>query len=125
MERSSGSGGRSASPAVLAALRELQTEYGKVLPGLVEKLAGAVREARGQMGDAARLEALRAQAHKLRGTAGSYGFRGVSEAAGRLEEATQRALEDPGEERWDPLIAAIEAMAAAATESAEHLPFKG
>jgi HPt (histidine-containing phosphotransfer) domain-containing protein len=125
VDSSSGSGSRSASPAVLAALRELQEDYGKVLPGLVEKLAGAVREARDQMGDAARLEAVRAQAHKLRGTAGSYGFRGVSEAAARLEQATQRALDEPGEERWDALQAAVAEMEAAATEGAEHLPFNG
>jgi HPt (histidine-containing phosphotransfer) domain-containing protein len=124
-EGASGSGRRSASPAVLAALRELQAEYGKVLPGLVEKLAREVGEARRAPADPARLEGLRAQAHKLRGTAGSYGFHGVSQAAARLEEAVQRALAEPGEERWAPLEAAVADMTAAAMETAEVLPFSG
>jgi chemotaxis protein histidine kinase CheA len=125
VESSSGSGGRSPSPAVLAALKELQADYGKVLPGLVEKLAGEVREAKGTPGDAARLEALRGQAHKIRGTSGSYGFRGVSEAAARLEDAVARALEAPGDDAWAPIEAAMVDMKAATSEAAENLPFKG
>jgi chemotaxis protein histidine kinase CheA len=124
-ESSSGSGGRAPSPAVLAALKELQADYGKVLPRLVEKLAGEVREAKAAPGDAARLEALRGQAHKIRGTSGSYGFRGVSEAAARLEDAVVRALAEPGDDPWAPIEAAMVDMKAATSEEAENMPFKG
>lgn len=112
----SSSGSRSASPAVLAALRELQVEYGKVLPGVVAKLAGEVREAKG--GGGAGLQGLRGQAHKLRGTSGSYGFLGVSEAAGRFEQAVLRALAAPGEDEWAAIEAAVEEIGVKAAEAA-------
>jgi len=121
-ESSSGSeGSRSASPAVLAALKELQAEYGKVLPGYIEQLAKDVRRAKEAPGDSGPLEALRVQAHKLRGTAGSYGFRAVSQAAARLEDAVVRALEEQGDERWGPIEAAMAEIEAVMADGAESI----
>jgi HPt (histidine-containing phosphotransfer) domain-containing protein len=114
------------SPEVLAALRELQAEYGKVLPTLVATLAGALERAKGARSDGEALEEVRLQAHRLRGTAGSYGFREVGEAAIRIEE-TVRAMQAGGEgampgDPWQELEGALEAMTAAAQRAAEGEP---
>jgi HPt (histidine-containing phosphotransfer) domain-containing protein len=70
-------------------LAELSALYAAELPGLIQRLdelaAGAARSP-----DDAR--AVRVAAHRLRGTAGSYGFPAVGEAAGRIEDALEGDL---------------------------------
>jgi HPt (histidine-containing phosphotransfer) domain-containing protein len=120
---SSGPNSRPPTPEVLAALKELQAEYGRVLPVLVGKLADALARARRAPSDADALEAVRAQAHKLRGTAGSYGFPGVGDAAVRMEDTAcrlQKGAEPPSEEAWEELERAMADMTAEARRAAEE-----
>lgn len=87
---------RPPTPEVLAALRELQLEYGKVLPELAGKLAEVFRKAIAEPDiQLVALEELRALAHKLRGSAGSYGFPDVGVWATRIEDLAERMLHEP------------------------------
>jgi HPt (histidine-containing phosphotransfer) domain-containing protein len=66
----------------------LCAEYAAELPGLIRALVALVEEA------IARPEVIpdaRAAAHQLRGTAGSYRFTAVGEAAGQIEDALDGA----------------------------------
>jgi HPt (histidine-containing phosphotransfer) domain-containing protein len=112
------------TPEVLAALRELQAEYGKVLPTLVATLASTLERAKGEQPEEGALEEVRLQAHRLRGTAGSYGFRDVGDAAIRIEE-TVRVMQQGGGgalpgDPWLELESAMEAMTAAAKRAEEE-----
>jgi hypothetical protein len=71
-----------------------------MLPGRVRRIARAVRASRRAPGDADLRERARLLAHKLRGTAGSYGHPAVGTAAGRVEEALGRGA-------WDEIEAAL------------------
>jgi HPt (histidine-containing phosphotransfer) domain-containing protein len=71
---------------VQAALAVLRTDYAARLPALIQSLLDLVEEAGERPGVA---EEARLLAHRLRGTAGSYGFVDVSEAAGRIEDAIE------------------------------------
>ena len=73
-----------------AALAELRTGYAAELPGLVREL-GALLDAAAT--DAGALARARQAAHRLRGTAGSYGFVEVGEAAGRIEDALEEGAD--------------------------------
>ena len=65
-------------------MAELRAEYAVELPAIVAALAALIGRAGEGREAAARA---RAAAHRLRGTAGSYGFREVGVAAGEVEEA--------------------------------------
>ncbi len=69
-----------------AALAELAVEYAAELPGLIDELARLVEAA---SADPAAVPRARAAAHRLRGTAGSYGFVAIGEAAGSVEDALE------------------------------------
>ena len=115
---------RPPSPEVLAALKELQAEYAKVLPKLVGTLAEALRRAKSHPEDPVPLEEVRAQAHKLRGSAGSYGFFDVGDAAVRMEEAAIRMQKAPPSEQassWPDLESAMADMTAAAERTVAGL----
>jgi HPt (histidine-containing phosphotransfer) domain-containing protein len=73
-----------ADPRIVAALAELREQYARELPDLIAALTAVV--ARLGVDPAAESDA-KAQAHRLRGTSGSYGFADVSEAVARLEQA--------------------------------------
>jgi serine/threonine protein kinase len=64
-------------------------------PGKLEELSRAAYAARNHANDLEGVRALRHLAHVLRGTAGSFGFPGVSLAAGRIEDAAERLLDEP------------------------------
>jgi chemotaxis protein histidine kinase CheA len=98
------SGGR--LDALAAAREELRGEFLEVLPERLAELASAVERARE---DASSLGAARATAHKLRGTAGSYGFASLSEAAGRIEERLDALLSGRATagEVWSAVDAAL------------------
>jgi HPt (histidine-containing phosphotransfer) domain-containing protein len=71
-------------PRVLAALAELREQYARELPPLVVALAATLA----RLGvDESALADAKGKAHRLRGTAGSYGFHSMSEAAAVLEQA--------------------------------------
>ena len=74
------------SAQLAAAVAELRAEY---LPTIPEKLAileSLVLRARAE-GDGDSREELRALAHRLRGTMGSYGFAEIGAPIGRIEDA--------------------------------------
>jgi chemotaxis protein histidine kinase CheA len=77
--------------AAREALAALRIDYARRLPGRVRQVARALRALRRTPGDARLLERARALAHRLRGTAGSYGFAAVGAAAGRVEDGILRA----------------------------------
>jgi chemotaxis protein histidine kinase CheA len=118
----SGPPSRPPSPEVVAALKELQAEYARYLPGIVAKLAASLRRAKEHPEDAAALEQARMQAHKLRGSAGSYGFADVGDAAVRIEDAAT-SMQNAGPvsryESWPELERAMAEMTAAAKRAIE------
>ena len=70
-----------------AELARLSADYARDLPARVAELREA--HARGAAGAADLCEG----AHRLRGTAGSYGFAEISALAGRLEDALRPPLD--------------------------------
>lgn len=93
-----------ADAAVAELLAALRHDYTRQLPQALAELAQAVIDAR--LGVAPLADA-RMLAHRLRGTAGSYGHRELGEAAGRLE--AQLAA---GELASGPLARSLAAVAA-------------
>src|SRR5579885_810183 len=69
------------------AISMLRRAYAEQLPGKLADLEQAVQLARGKPADQLLLAGVRTRAHKLRGTAGSYGFPEVGKAMGRIEDA--------------------------------------
>lgn len=117
-----GASGRSAQIARPAWLEELRRDYKDRLPDIVRGLTTSVRIAQhdgGPPSDA--FEEARLRAHSLRGTAGSYGFFRVSEAAGRLETVLREIDAAPAPGRtplWETALGALEStVRAAAAES--------
>lgn len=76
--------------AMRAVLADLAAEYAADLPALIEELTALVEAA---AANPATLPRAVAAAHRLRGTAGSYGFAAVGEAAGLVEEALEAAYD--------------------------------
>lgn len=70
--------------AIQAALAELRAEYAEGLLALVGDLSAAVDAACASAGGDA-VTHLRTLAHRMHGAAGSYGFKGVSAAAAKME----------------------------------------
>lgn len=84
--------------AIRAALAELRAEYRELVPAQLRELEDCIAQARRGEGGAAALALARTLAHRVRGTAGSYGWPAVGEAAGRIEDALEAAGEALGEE---------------------------
>ncbi len=74
----------------LAALRR---EYGEQLPALITELAGVVRSLHAGSEGANAVAHARNLAHRLHGTAGSYGYPEVGRAAARVEALLDAMLE--------------------------------
>ncbi len=70
---------------IAKALAELSAEYAATLDERVARIGAAITRARGASNDA--LEVAEREAHRLRGTAGSFGFDAISKVAERLELA--------------------------------------
>ncbi len=85
------------------AVAALMRAFGVKLPARLAALEDALALAR--TGDAEGLGAARRLAHKLHGTAGSYGYAAVSVAAGNLE-----ALLDKSPPSWDEVDTARGAL---------------
>ena len=83
---------------LLDQLAEIRARYGRDLPDRVERLGGALRAWQRAPAEAELCNRARELAHRLRGTAGSFGFAAVGEAAGRIEEAVRKIGGAPGEE---------------------------
>jgi len=106
--------GENATPALDAELQaemdKLHAEYERELPGKLEELRRAIRRARANpLEEKARLEA-RTLAHRLAGTAGSYGFPDESTSAAVIEaQAIAAGTAKPGEveKHWALAEAAV------------------
>ena len=72
---------------IRAALAELRDDFASRLPDRIEAVSKAIRAADGDRQDGELRDEARGAAHRLRGSAGSYGFPAVSVAAGRIEDA--------------------------------------
>ena len=84
-----------------SAQRRLDPAYDRLVEQYVESLPtklAALEQAMtsGRAGDAAALAEAREIAHRMRGTAGCYGFRDLSEAAAVLEEVLRRISQGEG-----------------------------
>jgi HPt (histidine-containing phosphotransfer) domain-containing protein len=91
----------------------LRAEYAETLPERLEELSQAVRLVQEDPADDDRTRRVKALAHALRGTAGTFGFRSLSAAAGCIEEAACRRLERVGEASADGLADIQQGLAAA------------
>jgi HPt (histidine-containing phosphotransfer) domain-containing protein len=104
---------------IRAAFAELHDEFASVLPGRIEVVAAAIRTADAARGDEALRDEARSAAHRLRGSAGSYGFPAISATAGRIEEAlvalAAGSAEDPVAD-WATITAALRELESAANE---------
>ncbi|MDC3959310.1 Hpt domain-containing protein [Polyangium jinanense] len=99
---------------IRAALLELRREYLAELPGLLEQLAEVVSAAKqGSAKDAMRVAVSRA--HALRGTAGSYRFQDISDAAGLIEDGLLGIQGGwlPPEQAWPEIERALASARAA------------
>jgi len=65
----------------------------EILPFFIDELPGT-RDVLSEFGQAKDIESIRKEAHKLRGSAGGYGFQGLSDLAGRLEDSCKNSTRD-------------------------------
>ena len=87
------------SPELAQLMAELKAEYGDGLPAKLGELRRLVQLARAAPADGLALKAARTAAHRLAGTAGSYGFPEESGAAAVVEVQAMQAERASGEER--------------------------
>lgn len=99
-----------------AAFQALRIKYGAGLGEKTRELTAAMERARA--GNPQALEEAHQLAHKLAGTAGSYGFGAVSTAARTLELELKRAGDGKTAADWKALEAARHALAMEVTRSA-------
>ncbi|HLL52964.1 MAG TPA: response regulator, partial [Myxococcaceae bacterium] len=101
-------------------LLALQNDYARSLPGKVAELAEAVRQAHQRLADAELLGEARTLAHRLRGTAGSYGFHAVSASAAVVEDGILRLVAgNAPKDTWTSVEGAVKEMARHAQAAGE------
>jgi chemotaxis protein histidine kinase CheA len=66
-------------------LARARTEYQEKLHGRLQELAGLLRKARDDAAEHGPLHAAQRLAHRICGTAGTFGFSGVSDALARVD----------------------------------------
>ena len=98
----------SAPTEIVNELAAMNAEYGRHLRRRLSSLTEALGKARAGSRDA--VEAAYYDAHKLHGSAGSFGFGSVGEAAGRLEALVKPAREGL-EVDWEAAEAALHELA--------------
>ncbi|HXN55201.1 MAG TPA: response regulator, partial [Myxococcales bacterium] len=74
------------APEALAAMVQMRADYARDLPGKLEALVVSVVAARAAQAEVALRHEARTLAHRISGTAGSYGFPEVGSACAQLEE---------------------------------------
>jgi chemotaxis protein histidine kinase CheA len=102
------------------AFAEMRAAYALELPGEVEALMAAVQRARSEQGRAELTVEARRIAHRLCGTAGSYGFTEIGEAAAELEvalKAIEIAASAPAE-AWAKIDGTLQRITAALAQIA-------
>lgn len=77
----------------------LVSKYARMLPSKLEDLAVAINKSKEDPEDASLLAEVRSQAHKIKGTGGSLGFRQVSECMLFIEHAAATMHEKPANEQ--------------------------
>lgn len=77
----------------------LVSKYARVLPEKLTALAQAVEKAKADSEDKVSLEEVRGQAHKIKGTGGSLGFKKVGEHMAFIENTAIAIAEKPQDER--------------------------
>ncbi|PZM77691.1 MAG: hypothetical protein DKT66_25775 [Candidatus Melainabacteria bacterium] len=77
----------------------LVSKYARMLPSKLEDLAVAINKSKEDPEDASLLAEVRSQAHKIKGTGGSLGFRQVSECMLFIEHAAATMHEKPASEQ--------------------------
>jgi len=97
--------------AAVALIDKLRAEYRQGLPDRLAELRAALAAARS--GPEGLQEAHRV-AHRLAGTAGSYGCHGFGEACGQIEDALSEALQ--GTDPWPRIDEAFKAATAGAAK---------
>jgi HPt (histidine-containing phosphotransfer) domain-containing protein len=97
---------------ILASLRAV---YAADLPALVASLAASLDRARRDP-SAELVRAARGEAHRIHGTAGSYGFKAAGEEAGRIEASLDdlAARRGTAEDAWRAIDRALAALRAEA-----------
>ncbi|QRN94899.1 response regulator [Archangium violaceum] len=103
-----------------AALAALSAEYAAGLGEKVRQLEQELERARA--GDAEALEEAYSIAHKLHGTAGTYGFRAVSMAAGSLEARLRQARGKGEAADWSAPRAALHELSQEASRAVSPAP---
>ncbi|MBI5548349.1 MAG: response regulator [Deltaproteobacteria bacterium] len=101
------------------AIRALSIEYARNMPAKLKEIVCAVGALRSASSPEPRRAEATTLAHRLRGTAGSYGFREVGEAAGRLEDALWSATgPQSSAESWTLVDSALESLRLAMEQAA-------
>ena len=77
----------------------LVTKYARVLPAKLSDLSGAIEKSRANPEDLQLIKEVRSQAHKIKGTGGSLGFRQVGEAMAFIENAAATMPDKTTEEQ--------------------------
>jgi HPt (histidine-containing phosphotransfer) domain-containing protein len=96
------------------ALRGLRASYREKLPDQLSELTKRLRASR-EAGDSEAFLQAREIAHRLAGTAGSYGFGDIGAALGEIEDALREvSAENVEDARWSDIDAAV-------AEIREHL----
>src|SRR5262249_42766569 len=93
--------------SALAALADLRRAYARMLPNRVGRISSVLRSWRNAPDNARVRERARTLAHRLRGTAGSYGFPEVGAIVGRVEDAILVAS-DARLAAWDAIEADLQ-----------------
>ncbi|MCI0571492.1 MAG: Hpt domain-containing protein [Myxococcaceae bacterium] len=84
-------------------LEDLLERFARTLPGQVETLSTLLADARANPKDADRQQRLRALAHQLRGTCGSYGYDAVGAACAQMEDVLEAFGAHPSAKMWEAL----------------------
>ena len=104
-------------------LLALRSEYARELPVRLEELSSLFHQLKGQPDNLFMRGEARTHAHKLRGTAASYGFPGIGDAAAQIEDAIIALRQDLDEN--SQLLAHIEKLiedaSAQATKAAKSV----
>lgn len=65
-------------------------DFAEILPFFIDELPSKIAEL-SELGDRNDFESIRREAHKLKGSAGGYGFQGLTALASQLEESCKNA----------------------------------
>ncbi len=82
-------------PALQAVLARLRARFAATAPAIIATLTDIADRLEADATDAAALDALVRESHRVHGTAGSHGFHDASRLAGEMERSAAAWLADP------------------------------